>query len=212
MKKQNVDNREKLILEHLPQVRLLALKLKKRLPANIDLDDLISAGTVGLLDAVNKFNPKLGHKFKTYAEFRIRGAMIDELRDLDILTRSKRGKLKQEERNRFHSSKEHQQYQGGQGGSEQMGQVISFEDAVKLRNLRTTLNRAQNETYDKIARTNENERIRAAIEQLSDREGKILTLYYFEEQNLQQIGKGLGLCQAGFLNFTWKPSVNWPNG
>ena len=82
-------NRDQLILDHLPQVELLARKLHRRCP-QVELDDLISAGTIGLIGAVDRFHPARNCKLKTLAEHRIRGAMLDYLRQLDPLPRAVR--------------------------------------------------------------------------------------------------------------------------
>ena len=83
-------NRDQLILDRLPQVHLLARRLHARCPREVELDDLVSAGTVGLLQAVNRFDPARQCKLKTLAEHRIRGAMLDYLRQLDPLPRAVR--------------------------------------------------------------------------------------------------------------------------
>src|SRR5689334_13529658 len=87
--------REQLILEHLPQVRLIARRIHERLPENVSLDDVISAGVVGLISAIDHFDPAHNVKLKTYAEYKIRGAILDSLRDLDWAPRQKRRKAKQ---------------------------------------------------------------------------------------------------------------------
>src|SRR6476646_4967518 len=87
--------RERLILEHLPQVRLIARRIQERLPENISLDDLISTGVIGLISAIDHFDPKHNVKLKTYAEYKIRGAILDSLRGLDWAPRQKRKKAKQ---------------------------------------------------------------------------------------------------------------------
>lgn len=84
------DERESLILEHLPQVRLIARKIHERLPDTIALDDLFSSGVIGLINAIDNFDPRQNVKLKTYAEFRIRGAILDSLRDTDWAPRMKR--------------------------------------------------------------------------------------------------------------------------
>src|SRR6478752_8838541 len=89
------DERERLILEHLPQVRLIARRIQERLPENISLDDLISAGVVGLIAAIDRFDARHNVKLKTYAEYKIRGAILDSLRGLDWAPRQKRKKAKQ---------------------------------------------------------------------------------------------------------------------
>jgi RNA polymerase sigma factor FliA len=82
--------REELILAHLPQVRLLALRMRRRCPRYVEIDDLVSAGVVGLIQAVDRFQPEHQCQLKTLAEHHIRGAILDYLRLLDPLPRSVR--------------------------------------------------------------------------------------------------------------------------
>src|SRR5690606_3799662 len=90
--------KDKLILEYAPLIKFIAQKIAIRLPANIELDDLISSGVIGLMDAIEKYDSSRDNKFKTYAEFRIRGAILDELRAQDWVPRSVREKAKMLER------------------------------------------------------------------------------------------------------------------
>ncbi|MBI5418800.1 MAG: FliA/WhiG family RNA polymerase sigma factor [Deltaproteobacteria bacterium] len=83
-------DREATIREYIPLVKYHAGMLKMRIPPHIEMDDLVSSGIVGLLDALERFDPSRGIKFKTYAEFRIRGAMLDYLREMDWFPRSLR--------------------------------------------------------------------------------------------------------------------------
>src|SRR5580692_2190845 len=87
--------RERLILEHLPQVRLIARRIHERLPESVNLDDLISTGTLGLIAAIDRFDPHHNVKLKTYAEYKIRGAILDSLRGLDWAPRQQRRRSKQ---------------------------------------------------------------------------------------------------------------------
>jgi RNA polymerase sigma factor for flagellar operon FliA len=87
--------RERLILEHLPQVRLIARRIRDRLPGSVSLEDLVSAGIVGLIAAVDQYDPAHHVKLKTYAEHKIRGAILDSLRGLDWAPRQRRKKAKQ---------------------------------------------------------------------------------------------------------------------
>jgi len=89
------DGRERLIMEHLPQVRLIARRIQERLPESISLDDLVSTGVVGLISAIDNFDPSHNVKLKTYAEYKIRGAILDSLRGLDWAPRQKRRRAKQ---------------------------------------------------------------------------------------------------------------------
>jgi len=88
-------SRDDLILQHLPQVHHIAQAILARLPAHAEIDDLLGAGALGLLDAVEKFDPSRSVKFRTYAELRIRGAILDSLRDLDWAPRSLRKKSRE---------------------------------------------------------------------------------------------------------------------
>jgi RNA polymerase sigma factor for flagellar operon FliA len=89
------EERERLILEHLPQVRLIARRIHDRLPESVNLDDLISTGTIGLIAAIDRFDPTHNVKLKTYAEYKIRGAILDSLRGLDWAPRQQRKRAKQ---------------------------------------------------------------------------------------------------------------------
>jgi RNA polymerase sigma factor for flagellar operon FliA len=89
------EEREQLIMEHLPQVRLIARRIQERLPESISLDDLVSTGVLGLISAIDNFDPSHNVKLKTYAEYKIRGAILDSLRGLDWAPRQKRRRAKQ---------------------------------------------------------------------------------------------------------------------
>lgn len=89
------EERERLILEHLPQVRLIARRIHERLPESVNLEDLVSTGTLGLIAAIDRFDPKHNVKLKTYAEYKIRGAILDSLRGLDWAPRQQRKRSKQ---------------------------------------------------------------------------------------------------------------------
>src|SRR6202171_1906624 len=86
--------REQLILEHLPQVRLIARRIHERLPESVSLDDLVSTGVVGLIAAIDRFDASHNVKLKTYAEYKIRGAILDGLRGLDWAPRQQRRRSK----------------------------------------------------------------------------------------------------------------------
>src|SRR5579864_3708931 len=87
--------REQLILDHLPQVRLIARRIHDRLPDSVSLDDLVSTGVIGLIAAIDRFDPTQNVKLKTYAEYKIRGAILGSLRGLDWAPRQQRRRAKQ---------------------------------------------------------------------------------------------------------------------
>src|SRR6476469_2479711 len=87
-------SREDLILEHLPQVKLIARRIHERLPVSVSLEDLVSVGVVGLIAAIDRYDPTHDVKLKTYAEYKIRGAILDNLRGLDWAPRQQRKRAK----------------------------------------------------------------------------------------------------------------------
>ena len=86
------ENREEVIKQYSPMIKYVANRIAMRLPPHIEVDDLISVGVLGLMDAISKYDSSRGAKFKTYAEFRVRGAILDELRSMDWVPRSVRQK------------------------------------------------------------------------------------------------------------------------
>jgi RNA polymerase sigma factor (sigma-70 family) len=91
---QDKEERERILLEQLPQVRYLARRIHERLPRHVPLDDLVHAGVIGLIDALNKFDPSKHVQFSSYAKFRIRGAILDSLREMDWGPRELRRKAR----------------------------------------------------------------------------------------------------------------------
>src|SRR5947209_17929161 len=91
----NTRRRECLILEHLVQVKLIARRIHERLPVSVSLDDLISAGILGLIAAIDRYDSSHDVKLRTYAEYKIRGAILDSLRGLDWAPRQQRKRSKQ---------------------------------------------------------------------------------------------------------------------
>jgi RNA polymerase sigma factor FliA len=87
-------SREQLIMDHLPQVNWIATRIHEKLPGNTNLEDLISTGIIGLINAIDNFDPSLNVKLKTYAEYKIRGAILDSLRGMDGIAPHKRKRLK----------------------------------------------------------------------------------------------------------------------
>jgi RNA polymerase sigma factor for flagellar operon FliA len=89
--------RDRVVLEHLPLVKAIAVRVHENLPVHVDLDDLVHAGILGLFDAANKFNPEKQVVFSSYAKHRVKGAMLDSLRQLDWASRDMRRRHKQVE-------------------------------------------------------------------------------------------------------------------
>jgi RNA polymerase sigma factor for flagellar operon FliA len=206
------EDRETLIEDHLPQVRYTAERLAAKLPAWVELDDLIGAGMLGLLDAVDKFDASRGVKFKTYAELRIRGAIIDSLRDLDWAPRSMRRRAREVE-----AAYAQVEAATGSASDEQVASVLNISLAEfhqLLRDLRslTITNLDQDDDDDRpLARQNighnvtpgatyETSEIRTnlaqAIDRLPPRQREVVALYYVEELTMKEVGAALGVTES----------------
>jgi RNA polymerase sigma factor for flagellar operon FliA len=208
--------REALINETLPLIKHIAHRVATRLPSNVELHDLINAGVLGLLDAIDKFEPERNVKFKTYAEVRIRGAILDSLRNLDWAPRSLRKKSRDLERTYADLS----QKLGRPATDEEMSEAIgedledfhalvdqlhgltigSFENLSDGEDSDSYLNYypddGSNDPYAKF-QTNELTRLLiAAIEDLPEKERLVLSLYYYEEFTMKEIGALLGVNES----------------
>ncbi len=213
-------SRDKLILEYSPLIKYIAQKIAARLPANIELDDLMSSGVIGLMDAIDKYDASRDNKFKTYAEFRIRGAILDELRAQDWVPRSVREKAKQLERcyARIEQQKGRQatdeEVCGELGISQEeyhdmLNQVrsvslLSFDDLSSFSKAdKRTLHGYGSESGSK-APTPFNEvnvagvkrLIAEAIHDLPEKQRLVLSLYYYEDLNLKEIGRVLDVTES----------------
>ena len=213
-------NREALIEEHLPLVKYLAGRACSKLPSSIDVDDLIGAGVLGLMDAAEKFDPARGILFRTYAERRIRGAILDHLRSLDWAPRSLRrrareleaahGKLERE-RGRSVSESEIAEYL--EIPLDEL-QSLTFEiNSLQVASLHVPVDsdedrQSSRELMDRLADTSEmnpfalcaREEMRhllaAAIDKLPEKERLVISLYYVEELTMKEIGSILGVNES----------------
>jgi RNA polymerase sigma factor for flagellar operon FliA len=210
------EERNRLLLEHLPTVRFVARRIHERLPQHVDMEDLVSAGMVGLIDAFAKFDHAKQVQFKSYAQFRIRGAILDSLRTLDWSPRELRRKGRAiEETIRLLTQ------QLGRAPSEaEIAEDMHMplhEYQVLLGELKGleigSLNIERNEdggddelSYLPGTESDEplfrclkgelRQRLIDAIETLPDKERMVLTLYYYEELTMKEIGLTLGVVES----------------
>ena len=207
--------RERLILEHLPQVRLIARRIHDRLPGSVNLDDLISTGIVGLISAIDHFDPTLNVKLKTYAEYKIRGAILDSLRGLDWAPRQKRRKAKQieaavmeaEQRLKRTATEEEIAAELKLTVEEFRGWLVEIRglDIGSLestsedggRDLLRYISDDEENWPSRIVERRELERLLvAAIEKVPEIERLVLSLYYREELTLREIAKIVDLHES----------------
>jgi RNA polymerase sigma factor for flagellar operon FliA len=207
---------ERLMVDHLPIVRFIARRIHERLPQHVPIEDLYSAGVVGLLDAFSKFDPSKQVQFRSYAQFRIRGAILDSLRTLDWSPRELRRKGRAVEQaiqvltaqyGRAPSDHEiaaqlhidlptYQQLLGELKGLE-IGTLHSerSEDSGE-EELVYLPNRPEDDPLFRYLHAEMRERLTQAISDLPERERLVMTLYYYEETTMKEIGLILGVVES----------------
>jgi RNA polymerase sigma factor FliA len=207
---------EKVLLEHLPVVRFLARRIHERLPQHVDIEDLVSAGVVGLMDAFAKFDPAKKVQFRSYAQFRIRGAILDSLRTLDWSPRELRRKGRAvEEAIRVLTARqgrppgeaeiaaemgvsleEYQQLLGDLKGLEIGTLHLERNEDSGEEELAYVPGRPEEDPLFRCLKGELEDRLTEAIAKLPDRERLVMTLYYYEEMTMREIGLALGVVES----------------
>lgn len=210
------EDRERLIIEHLPQVRLIARRIHDRLPESVSLEDLVSTGIVGLISAIDHFDPAHNVKLKTYAEYKIRGAILDSLRGLDWAPRQQRKRAKQIEaaiaglEQKLHTAPTEDQIARSLDLTiEEYHEWLVDVRGVNLGSLETTSHEDDGRDLLKYVSDDEEqwpsrlleraelERLLVeAIERMPPVERTVLSLYYHEEMTLREIAKIVDLHES----------------
>jgi RNA polymerase sigma factor for flagellar operon FliA len=208
--------REQLLMEHLPTVRYLARRIHERLPQHVELDDLISAGVVGLIDAFSKFDHGKKVQFKSYAQFRIRGAILDSLRTLDWSPRELRrkgraveeairtvthriGKAPSEQEIAAEMKVTLSEYQvllGDLKGLEIGSLHVERSEDSGDEELSYIPGAPEDDPLFRCLKGEMKQRLTDAIDELPERERMVLTLYYYEELTMKEIGLTLGVVES----------------
>ncbi len=214
------DLKEQIVLEHAPLIRYIVNRIAVRLPSHIDLDDLHNTGVIGLMDAIDKYDPGKNCKFKTYAEFRIKGAILDQLRSLDWVPRSVRQKSRRLERaygeveqrlgrtasedevadslglqiDKFHellnqvrgiSLVNLEEIRGNNSDGERTGTFADIVEDVNSEN-----------PFASLKTTEMRQMIAHTIATLPEKERLVVSLYYYEDLNMKEIGGILGITES----------------
>ncbi len=207
---------ERVLLEHLPVVRFLARRIHERLPQHVDIEDLVSAGVVGLMDAFAKFDPDKKVQFRSYAQFRIRGAILDSLRTLDWSPRELRRKGRAVEEairaltvqlGRAPGEAEvaaemrldlgdYQQLLGDLKGLEIGTLHLERNENSGEEELAYVPGRPDEDPLFRCLKSELEDRLAEAISELPDRERLVMTLYYYEEMTMREIGLALGVVES----------------
>jgi RNA polymerase sigma factor for flagellar operon FliA len=207
--------RDRVVLEHLPLVKAIAVRVHENLPVHVDLDDLVHAGVLGLFDAASKFNPEKQVVFSSYAKHRIKGAILDSLRQLDWASRDMRRRHKQVEAATRELASTLQRTPTEQEVAEKLGMDVDRWRAmmIDLRNVGlVSASTRANENEDLpapdfpskpetqpdniCAREQLRSVLGVAMKTLPERYQKVVLLYYSNEMTMKEIGTILGINES----------------
>ena len=212
--------KEQIVLEHTPLIRYIVNRIAVRLPSHIELDDLHNTGVIGLMDAIEKYDPDKNCKFKTYAEFRIKGAILDQLRSLDWVPRSVRQKSRKLEK----AYGEVEQRLGRAATEDEVADSLGLEIG-KFHGLLNQVRGVSLVNLEEIRGTNSDgdragtfadiiedvhavnpfaslkvletkQVISDTISTLPEKERLVVSLYYYEDLNMKEIGNILGITES----------------
>lgn len=208
------DARDSLIMEHLPKVKFIADRIGAKLPPSIEVEDLYGAGVIGLIDAVERFDGARGVAFTTFAEMRVRGAILDHLRSLDWASRSTRKRAKE-----IQAAYHRLEQETGQPPTEESVSdylkisVTELREALQeMRGLKiANLDECDQETgltiaemvsdtsalqLDRIQKLEQQTLLAKAVEKLPERERLVIGLYYVEELTMKEVAEVLGVTES----------------
>jgi RNA polymerase sigma factor FliA len=213
----NDAERDRILMEQLPQVRYIARRIHERLPRHVPFEDLVHAGVLGLIDALNKFDLSKHVQFSSYAKFRIRGAILDSLRELDWSPRELRRKGRLVDSTYFELSgklgrapNENEIAQEMGIGLSELQSLLAELDGLELGSLRVESPRDGKEEdltdyvpskpeetpFFQCLRSEMKQLLANAISELPEKEQRVLALYYYEELTMKEVGAALGIGES----------------
>ncbi len=209
------DDRGSMLSRHMPLVKIIVSKMRLRLPAHADCEELHSAGIIGLIAAIDRFDPSYGYSFETYASVRIRGAILDELRKLDMMPRSARSKLRRIQQ----AAGELEQRLGRVPTESELSREMGLREA-ELRKMRARskpvnlifLDQARSGDEaglhemiaddrqppfpEKLEKKELMDLVAGKIQHLPRQQKEVLALNFIEEKRLSEIGRMMGVSEA----------------
>jgi RNA polymerase sigma factor for flagellar operon FliA len=208
--------RDQLISEYLPYVKRIVQRLAVHLPSTVDIDDLMNVGVIGLIQAVDRYDPRRDNKFMTYAIFRIKGAVLSELRARDFLSRSNRRKIRELESayqrleqklGREVEDKEIAQELGVELEQVYRTKQMSSISFISLEELGVSSKDEKEKLMSFLANNDDDalnltklkelkEALGGAIKQLPEKERLVVSLYYLDELTMKETGKVLGITES----------------
>lgn len=213
----SASERDRLILEHIEQVQLIARRIYDRLPQSVNFDDLVSAGVLGLISAIDHYDAGQQVKLKTYAEYKIRGAMLDSLRGLDWVPRLHRKRARDIENAAIRLGQDFQRVPNTEEIAHHLGiSVVEYQEwlsdacGFSLTSLDSALRTGSGETRNSLEvpdanvelpseifeRAEMEQMLAAGLEEMPDLQRTILNLYYYQELTLREISQITGLHES----------------
>jgi RNA polymerase sigma factor for flagellar operon FliA len=208
--------RDQLITEYLPYVKRIVQRLAVHLPSTVDIDDLMNVGVIGLIQAVDRYDPRRDNKFMTYAIFRIKGAVLSELRARDFLSRSNRRKIRELESAYLRLEQKLGREADDQEIARELG--VDLEQVYRTKQMSSisfisleelgVSSRDEKEKLLSYLVDNEDdalsmtklkelkEAMARAIKQLPEKERLVISLYYLDELTMKETGKVLGITES----------------
>lgn len=209
------DIREQLIIEYAPLVKLVAGRLSMYLGYNVEYDDLVSYGVFGLIDAIDKFDPKKDVKFETYASLRIRGAILDQIRKMDWIPRT----VRQKQRKIDDAIKNIEMRTGKNASDEEIAvelgvsedEYMTWQSQLKVTNVvslneyleqgtEPAMDAGHNSHFvqpeDAVAEQELKQVLEESLDTLTEKERKVILLYYYEELTLKEISSVLEVSES----------------
>jgi RNA polymerase sigma factor for flagellar operon FliA len=211
------ESREWVISEYLPYVKKIVYRFSRHLPPSVDMDDLINVGVIGLMQAMESFNPEMDNKFITYAVFRIKGAILSELRSRDFLSRKNRKKLRELDSAHLNLERKLGRKVDDCELAEEIG--VDLEQLYEIKNLSTiafvsfdefgylTMKSEREDSADLPYGESEDafsliqmkelkSALAEAIRKLPQKEALVISLYYMDELTMKEIGEVLDISES----------------
>lgn len=198
--------RDELVKQHMSLVQGVAAQLRKGVAKGVDYDDLVAYGTKGLLEAAQRFDPRHGASFSTFAYYRVKGAMMDGIRTMGWYSRADYARYCAEERvNAYLQAESDRTPEGPLGGEDteevlaglaQVLDAVASVHIVSIEAAAAVADDAEDAPEDQVARRQADAHVHAAVAALPEKERQLMQMYYFEDKTLEEAGAVLGLSKS----------------
>ena len=215
MEKFSEEEKQNIVAEFLPKIKSWTIRLKGTLPDSVEVDDLFSAASIGLIEAMDRFDKSRNISFSTFAERRIKGAILDSLRNLDFLPRNVRTRLKaldaavNELAGKLGRKPTVQEIiDNTEYSEEDIYRLMGLQENEKMLSLDETVGDGDDTSLvdfvrstgltpeDEVMKTNLIERMAEEIDKLSEKERQVVTLYYYEELTMKEVAEVLNITES----------------